>query len=248
MHRSDRRRAEEALAQLTARRHALEELERDRVGLAPAAAALLAARDRFDGGVLGPAQRFRQHEPRRRGAGRTAAGRLDARRAGARPRRGAGDSGLARGPSARIAGPAAAGSRARTRRRTASRSTTGSAPKARLPAGSARRWPGPRCSTPPAGCSVGRAAPSSSPAPPPRRARSAAGPSCHPRPRRRARQRPRWPPPRAELRGDDRAAGRARGERWRPRPPPPNRRARPSDRGPRPARTRSGSSAISRAR
>ncbi len=54
MHRADRRRAEESLAQMTARRQALEELERDRVGLAPAAAALLAARDRFDGGVLGP--------------------------------------------------------------------------------------------------------------------------------------------------------------------------------------------------
>jgi chromosome segregation ATPase len=54
MHRADRRQAEEALAQMTARRNALEELERDRVGLAPAAAALLAARDRFDGGVLGP--------------------------------------------------------------------------------------------------------------------------------------------------------------------------------------------------
>jgi len=54
MHRSNRRRSEEALAQMTARRHALEELERDRVGLAPAAAALLAARDRFGGGVLGP--------------------------------------------------------------------------------------------------------------------------------------------------------------------------------------------------
>jgi chromosome segregation protein len=58
MHRSDRRRAEEALAQTTARRHALEALERDRVGLAPAAAALLAARDRFDGGVLGPLSDF----------------------------------------------------------------------------------------------------------------------------------------------------------------------------------------------
>jgi chromosome segregation protein len=54
MHRADRRQAEEGLAQMTARRHALEELERDRVGLAPAAAALLAARDRFGGGVLGP--------------------------------------------------------------------------------------------------------------------------------------------------------------------------------------------------
>ncbi|MFL5496379.1 MAG: chromosome segregation protein SMC [Gemmatimonadales bacterium] len=58
MNRSDRRQAEEALAQMTARRHALEELERDRVGLAPGAAALLGARDRFDGGVLGPLSDF----------------------------------------------------------------------------------------------------------------------------------------------------------------------------------------------
>jgi chromosome segregation protein len=58
MNRADRRQAEEALAQLAARRHALEELERDRVGLAPAAAALLSARDRFDGGVLGPLSDF----------------------------------------------------------------------------------------------------------------------------------------------------------------------------------------------
>ncbi|HEY7482370.1 MAG TPA: chromosome segregation protein SMC [Gemmatimonadales bacterium] len=54
MHRADRRQAEESLAQMTARRNALEELERDRVGLAPAAAALLASRAQFDGGVLGP--------------------------------------------------------------------------------------------------------------------------------------------------------------------------------------------------
>ncbi len=52
--RADRRRAEEVLAQLTARRQALEELERERVGLAPSAAALLKARNRFDGQVLGP--------------------------------------------------------------------------------------------------------------------------------------------------------------------------------------------------
>ena len=56
--RGARRRAEEALAQLTARRHALEELERDRVGLAPAAAALLAARERFGDAVLGPLSDF----------------------------------------------------------------------------------------------------------------------------------------------------------------------------------------------
>jgi chromosome segregation protein len=58
MHRADRRQAEETVAQLGARRHALEELERDRVGLAPAAAALLAARERFGGGVLGPLSDF----------------------------------------------------------------------------------------------------------------------------------------------------------------------------------------------
>jgi chromosome segregation protein len=58
MHRADRRQAEESLAQMAARRQALEELERDRVGLAPGAAALLAARDGFDGGVLGPLSDF----------------------------------------------------------------------------------------------------------------------------------------------------------------------------------------------
>src|SRR6476659_7990442 len=58
IHRAERRRADEGLAQTTARRHALEGLERDRVGLAPAAAALLAARDRFDSGVLGPLSDF----------------------------------------------------------------------------------------------------------------------------------------------------------------------------------------------
>jgi len=58
MNRADRRQAEEALAQMTARRHALEELERERVGLAPAAAALLSARDRFEDGVLGPLSDF----------------------------------------------------------------------------------------------------------------------------------------------------------------------------------------------
>ena len=58
LHRAERRHAEEALAQMTARRHALEELERDRVGLAPAAAALLAARGRFGEGVLGPLSDF----------------------------------------------------------------------------------------------------------------------------------------------------------------------------------------------
>ena len=56
--RADRRRAEETVAQLSARHEALAELERDRVGLAPGAAALLAARGRFGDGVLGPLSDF----------------------------------------------------------------------------------------------------------------------------------------------------------------------------------------------
>jgi chromosome segregation protein len=52
--RNQKRLVEEALAQHTSRRAALEELERDRVGLAPGAASLLAERQRFNGAVLGP--------------------------------------------------------------------------------------------------------------------------------------------------------------------------------------------------
>jgi chromosome segregation protein len=56
--RSARRLTEGALAQVTARRDALSELDRERVGLAPAAQALLKARDRFDDAVLGPLADF----------------------------------------------------------------------------------------------------------------------------------------------------------------------------------------------
>ncbi len=58
LERADRRAAEETLAQLTARRQALEELERDRVGLAPGAAALLAAREQFGEAIIGPLSDF----------------------------------------------------------------------------------------------------------------------------------------------------------------------------------------------
>ena len=58
LERADRRTAEEALSQLSARRQALEELERDRVGLAPGAAALLSARERFGDAILGPLSDF----------------------------------------------------------------------------------------------------------------------------------------------------------------------------------------------
>jgi chromosome segregation protein len=58
LERADRRTAEEALAQLNARRQALEELERDRVGLAPGAAAVLSARHRFGDAILGPLSDF----------------------------------------------------------------------------------------------------------------------------------------------------------------------------------------------
>src|SRR5439155_6336307 len=52
--RNQKRLVEEALAALTSRRAALEELERDRVGLAPAAAPLLSERPRFSGAFIGP--------------------------------------------------------------------------------------------------------------------------------------------------------------------------------------------------
>ncbi|MEO5580792.1 MAG: AAA family ATPase, partial [Gemmatimonadaceae bacterium] len=52
-------RAEEGLTALESRMNALEALERDRVGLAPAAARLLKERERFgDGGVIGPLSDF----------------------------------------------------------------------------------------------------------------------------------------------------------------------------------------------
>jgi chromosome segregation protein len=56
--RAERRATEETLAQATARQGALEQLERDRVGLAPAAAALLGARERFGSAVFGPLADF----------------------------------------------------------------------------------------------------------------------------------------------------------------------------------------------
>ncbi|HYY62403.1 MAG TPA: AAA family ATPase [Burkholderiales bacterium] len=56
--RSARRQAEAALAQLEARREVLSELEREHVGLAPAAQALLKARAQFGDGVLGPLADF----------------------------------------------------------------------------------------------------------------------------------------------------------------------------------------------
>ncbi|MEO5799535.1 MAG: chromosome segregation protein SMC [Gemmatimonadales bacterium] len=55
---AERRSLEEDVAKLVARRSALEALERDRVGLAPAAASLLAARERFGDKVLGPLADF----------------------------------------------------------------------------------------------------------------------------------------------------------------------------------------------
>ena len=58
LERADRRSAEETLAQVSARRQALADLERDRVGLAPGAAALLATRERFGDAVLGPLSDF----------------------------------------------------------------------------------------------------------------------------------------------------------------------------------------------
>jgi chromosome segregation protein len=58
LERAERRTAEETLAQVSARRQALADLERDRVGLAPGATALLAAKARFGDAVLGPLSDF----------------------------------------------------------------------------------------------------------------------------------------------------------------------------------------------
>jgi chromosome segregation protein len=58
LERSERRTAEETVAQVSARRQALADLERDRVGLAPGASALLAVRERFGDAVLGPLSDF----------------------------------------------------------------------------------------------------------------------------------------------------------------------------------------------
>src|SRR3989441_454452 len=114
-----RRRTEEALAQLTARRDALAELARERVGLAPAAQALLKAKARFGDAVVGPladfvgssrrdaalAERLRgewlhaapgRARESRSGAGRRS-GERDPRRGGARAH-----SGGARGRGSRV--------------------------------------------------------------------------------------------------------------------------------------------------
>ncbi len=56
--RAVRRQMEEALAQVTARRDALAELDRERVGLAPAAQALLRDKAQFEDAVLGPLADF----------------------------------------------------------------------------------------------------------------------------------------------------------------------------------------------
>src|SRR5439155_1317824 len=56
--RAAQRQAEEAVAQVTARRDALAELERERVGLAPAAQALLKDKAQFGDAVLGPLSDF----------------------------------------------------------------------------------------------------------------------------------------------------------------------------------------------
>jgi chromosome segregation protein len=56
--RAVRRQAEEGLAQVSARRDALAELDRERVGLAPAAQALLKAKAQFGDAVLGPLADF----------------------------------------------------------------------------------------------------------------------------------------------------------------------------------------------
>ena len=85
MHRADRRHAEESLAQMSARRHALEELERDRVGPGPRRCRTAGRPGELRWWRTRPSQRFRDHRPGKRRALRATSGRMDARRAGARP-------------------------------------------------------------------------------------------------------------------------------------------------------------------
>ena len=100
---------------MTARRHALEELERDRVGLAPAAAALARRARPIRRRRPRPAQRFRQHRAAttRSWPSGCSGDWMHAVlvRDHATVRR---DPGLARRPAARLAGAAAARSRSRT--------------------------------------------------------------------------------------------------------------------------------------
>ena len=249
MHRADRRQAEEALAQMTARRHALEELERDRVGLAPAAAALLAARERFDGGVLGPLSDFvstgredAELAERLLGDWMHAVLVRDRRHGSTRSRPGTPSSSRARWCCCRsIPGP--------LRSRTVRRSTTACGSRGPPSAGCGPRSPDRRCSTPRVGSSAGRAAPSScrgaaralGPAPPPGRARDAV-------PRMSSGRQPRWRPRRAPSRRRSSRLAEREQHAGRTRPRRRSRRARPSGRRRGTRGRRSDSRAIWRAR
>jgi hypothetical protein len=175
LNRAERRQAEEALAQLAARRHALEELERDRVGLAPAAASLLAARDRSTAG-FGPLSD--SSAP----AGRTPSWRNASWVTGC-TRCSCGTA----PPSARCGSGTASSSRGRwccsrsipvrSRWATGSRWTTGCTPRGPRRPGSAPPSPDRRCWTPRGGSCGAPAGPSSCRVPALPRVRSAAGPS-----------------------------------------------------------------------
>src|SRR5581483_2237100 len=226
-------RAEEALAQVTARRDALAELERERVGLAPAAQALWRDRAQFGDAVLGPLSDFVRTSRRDAGLAerllgdwlhavlvRDAAAVEPIRRwHEAPPRRGCGR--CSRGTRcwrATVGG-------ARCGRRTERCSSPAPAPADRSSAApSLRRWSR-RCRPPPP-----RA---------PRRRRRSSGWSPRRRPPRR-RSRPRPAPPRGRGRPSSRPARR--------RATPTARRPTPAARRPRPPPRSSASAPASRRR
>ena len=195
LNRASRRSAEEAVAQMSARRHALEELERDRVGLAPAAAALLAAREQFGDAILGPLSDF---------MGTTQSDAELAERllgdwvhailvrdtgAAARPSR----------PGTPKPSPARCSCcrpiRVRATPAVPSRWSIGSGPKGPRPRGSGPSWPDRKFSTPPVACSGGPTARSISAGrrrPP---ARCAGAPTSRPCPPSSPPPIGPWPPP-----------------------------------------------------
>ena len=101
--------SEEQLAALQGKSNALEALERDRVGLAPATARLLEDRASFgEGADHRPALRLHHRRRAVRDARRTVPRRHGARGAGARPRRGGCRARMARAREPGLAAPAAA--------------------------------------------------------------------------------------------------------------------------------------------
>ena len=228
--RADRRRAEESVAQLSARHEALAELERDRVGLAPGAASLPSARATGSAsGVSGRSATSCAPAPTRPNSRRScSANGCTPSWCATTPPCAPSRSGTPGPTSAPSSSSPPNGDRPGTGAAIRSSSRSGSTTPPRR-AGSAPCSAVPRCSTPPGARSAGATARCCCPASARRRARSAAGPSwsrCGEDLASGAR--PRWPPRTAAV---DTTVARLARTRDAASPPPRNRptaRARPS--------------------